>query len=134
VLLVDSQTGSTQEIAAPAGATSGLAWLDAHSLVLNQPLQLGTPNQLFHVRVPTGSLSRITNDPNDYFGISVSADRSSLVTGRRDARMDVWVGDGEGAAGRNAVQRVPISIERLVWSGQQLLYGGSSVDGPRSFA
>jgi len=69
-------------------------------------------------------MSRLTNDPNDYTGVSVSGDSSALVTSRRDARMDLWVGDGGGAAGTEVVRRVPISIERITWSGDRLLYGG----------
>jgi Tol biopolymer transport system component len=123
LLFVDSQSGSTQDVMVNSGTTSGLSWLDAESLVLNQPLQPGAPNQLFRLHYPTGSLSRLTNDPNDYV-ISLSSDRSGLVTGRRDARMDVWVGDGEASTGAEVVQRVPISIERLAWSGDRLLYNG----------
>ena len=123
VVFVDSRDRLDQEVPVPDGATGGLGWLDAQSLVLNLPPQLGAPNQLFRLPYPAGPLSRLTNDPNDYVGVSLSGDRRDLVTGRRDARMDVWVGDGGGATGSDVVQRVPISIERLAWSGEQLLYG-----------
>jgi serine/threonine protein kinase len=122
VLFVDSGTGETREVAAPIAVTGGLAWLDPHSLVFNGPVHLGELSQLFRLEYPSGSVTRLTNDPNDYVGISLSGDRGTLVTGRRDPRMDVWVGDGGAGAGRDVVQRVPISVERLVWSGDRLLY------------
>jgi Tol biopolymer transport system component len=73
-------------------------------------------------------LSPFTNDPNDYVGISLSRDRRRLVTTRRDARVDVWVGDGSATTGADVVHRVPINIlERVAWAGDRLLY--SSVVG-----
>ena len=80
-------------------AASGLSWLNAESLVLNQPAQIGSPSQLFRLPYPAGPLSRLTNDANDYVGASLTSDGSGLVTGRRDWRMDVWVGDGGGGDG-----------------------------------
>jgi serine/threonine protein kinase len=123
VIIVDSEKGSARDIAVPRGTTSGLSWLNGESLVLNQPPQVGGPNQLFRLPYPGGPLSRLTNDPNDYIGASLSGDGSGLVTARRDRRMDVWVGDGGGTTGTEVVRRAPISVERLAWSGNQLLYG-----------
>jgi len=125
VVFVDSQTGSTQRVQLASGLTNGLTWLDAQSLVLNQPAQIGGMHQLWRLAYPSGTVTRLTNDPNDYVGASVTGDRRDLVTGRRDARMDVWVGDGKGVAGTTVVQRVPVSIERIAWSGNRLLYAGS---------
>jgi eukaryotic-like serine/threonine-protein kinase len=126
VIFVDSENGSARGVAVPNGITSGLSWLDGESLVLNQPPQFGSPNQLFRLTYPAGPLSRLTNDPNDYIGASLSGDGRGLVTARRDARMDVWVGDGGGTTGTEVVRRAPIQgqrLARLAWSGNQLLYG-----------
>ena len=125
---MDSATGSIQDGKVPIGSSGddGLSWLDAQSLVLNLPAQFGAPNQLIRQPYPAGPLSRLTNDPNDYVGISLSGDRRRLVTARRDARMDLWVGDGGAATGTDVVQRapVPMSVERVAWAGDRLLYGG----------
>ncbi len=104
----------------------GLSWLDARSLVLNYPAQLGAPSQLMRQPYPAGPLSRLSNDPNDYVGISLSGDRRRLVTSRRDARMDLWLGDGGATTGADVVQRVPVptSIDRVAWAGDRLLYSG----------
>jgi serine/threonine protein kinase len=123
MVFVDSGTGSMQDVTVPIAPMDGLSWLDARSLLLNSPAQLGAPSQLIRQRSPAGPLSRLTNDPNDYVGISLSGDRSRLVTSRRDARMDLWVGDGGAATGSDVVQRVPISIDRVAWAGDRLLYG-----------
>jgi serine/threonine protein kinase/Tol biopolymer transport system component len=124
VLFVDSQTGSSHEATLPNGTTSGLGWLDAQSLVVNQPAQLGSPNQLFRLSYPSGQLSRLTNDPNDYIGVSATSDGRSLVTGRQDLRSDVWVGDGAASTGSQAVGPSPAIVPRLAWSGDWLLYAG----------
>ena len=125
-MFVDSGTGSIQDIKVPSGTMNGLSWLDARSLVLNYPAQLGAPNQLIRQPYPAGPLSRLTNDPNDYVGISLSGDRRRLVTGRRDARMDLWVGDGGATTGADVVQRVPspMGVDRVAWAGDRLLYSG----------
>ena len=125
IVFVDSGSGSIQGVKVPNGSTGamdGLSWLDARSLVLNHPTQLGAPRQLIRQPYPDGPLSRLTNDPNDYVGISLSGDRRRLVTGRQDARMDLWVGDGGATTGADVVQRVPISLERVAWAGDRLLY------------
>jgi eukaryotic-like serine/threonine-protein kinase len=126
VIFVDTENGSARDVAVPSGIRNGLSWLNRESLVLNQPQQLMGPNQLFRLPYPAGPLSRLTNDPNDYIGVSLSADGSGLVTARRDRRMDVWVGDGGATTGTEVVRRAPILGERLAdvaWSGDQLLYG-----------
>jgi Tol biopolymer transport system component len=123
-VFVDSRTGSTHEVAVqPAGTVNGLAWLDSESLVLSTPSQIGAGSQLFRLRHSGGALSRLTNDPNDYIGVSVTSDRRSLVTSRRDALMDVWVGDAAASSGKDVVQRARVSVERIQWSGDRLLYG-----------
>ena len=120
IVFVDSGTGSIQDVKVPSGhrAMDGLSWLDARSLVLNHPAQLGAPSQLIRQPYPAGPLSRLTNDPNDYVGISLSGDRRRLVTSRRDARMDLWVGDGGAATGADVVQRVPIHDRRTCGVGR----------------
>ena len=123
ILVVDSQTGATQEIAIPSGASSGLSWLDPGSLVVNLPTQLGATSQLFRVSYPAGQLSRLTNDPNDYIGVSVTRERTSLVTGRQDARSSIWVGDATGSAGAEAIQSTQSTVPRFAWLGDQVLYG-----------
>jgi hypothetical protein len=44
-------------------------------------------------------LIRLTNDLTDYAGVSLTADRTSVVTARIDRRVGVWLAD---AVGRNA--------------------------------
>jgi serine/threonine protein kinase len=123
VVVVDGETGAAHGLAVPNGVIYGLSWLDGTALAVNQASQLGSPSQLLRLSYPAGHLTRLTNDPNDYVGASLSGDRSSLVTARRDARMDIWIGDPGGVTGTEVVRRMPVSVERLAWSGDRLLYG-----------
>ena len=125
VLFVDSQTGSLQEVPSLTGVSGGLGWLDAQSLALNELPQFGGLKPVVPVPYPAGPVVRLQNDPNDYFGVSLSSNRRDLVTSRRDARMDVWIGDGGGATGSTVAQHVKVSIPRIAWSGDRLLYGGN---------
>jgi Tol biopolymer transport system component len=107
----------------PNSATTGLSWLTRDSLVINLPLEVGDMLQLFRVSYPGGQVSRLTNDPNNYVGVSVSGN-GGLVTARRDQRMDIWVGGADGSVGSDVVRRAPINVVgRLAWAGDRLVYG-----------
>jgi Tol biopolymer transport system component len=131
VLVVESDSGSSQVVkGAGAGAVEGLAWLDAQSLVLNASEQPGAPTQLFQLAYPSGAVSRLTNDLSDYRGLSLTAARSGLVTARRDARMDIWLGDGAGATGTDVAGRMAPSVPSISWAGDKLLYTASVAGKP----
>lgn len=106
-----------------AFAGVGPAWLDPGSLVVSGSIEAGAPSQLWRLSYPGGQLSRLTNDLSSYEGVSLTADRSSLVTGRADVRARVWVGDGSGTGG---VEVAPLSTGNhsrgLAWAAERLLH------------
>ena len=122
-IVVDSETGSMQGIPLLNGIISGLGWLNGESLVINQAPQIGSPIQLFRLPYPAGQVTRLTNDPNDYVGASLTAGGGGLVTARSEARMDIWVGVAGGSTGTDVVRRAPTRFDPLAWSGDRLLYG-----------
>jgi hypothetical protein len=71
VLIVDRRTGSTREVTPPNGLTWRFGWLDPHAL--NMAAQAGAQSPLFRLTYPAGTATRLTNDPNDYAGISSRA-------------------------------------------------------------
>jgi Tol biopolymer transport system component len=102
-------------------------WLGGGSLVVNAPADEGAPAQLWRVAYPEGRVSRLTNDINNYRGLSLSADRSSIVTSRSETRTSVWVGDGTASEGSDAVPP-EVSADGFVtvaWAGERLLYGAA---------
>ncbi len=75
-------------------AISGVAWLtDSSALVISAVDQ--TPGarqlQIWQLSYPEGKTRRITNDLNNYAGVSISADSASLVTVQADSVANLWV-------------------------------------------
>ena len=101
VLFTSVADGSVQAVPTPSG--SDVAWLDASSLVLSMSPEFGALVQLWRLSYPRGELTRLTNDLSSYGGVSLTADRTTLVTGRTDANVSIWVGDGDAANGTEAV-------------------------------
>jgi eukaryotic-like serine/threonine-protein kinase len=69
--------------------------------------------QLFYVSYPEGEVRDVTNDLNDYNGISITADSNSLVTVARESNSNVWVSPMNGStlssppAGTFPIERDP---------------------------
>ncbi len=83
-------------------ALGGFAWLaDGSGLVLSGVDQ--TPgarqSQIWQLSYPEGKAKRITNDLNNYSGVSLAADSASLVTVQADAVANLWVAP-DGDVGR----------------------------------
>ncbi len=92
--LVNVQTG--QET--PLGAQDWLwmrrvAWIaDGSGLILPaQPRPMGTNLQLWFVSYPDGQVYRITNDLNDYRGLSLTTDARMLVTVKSEKQSNIWL-------------------------------------------
>jgi Tol biopolymer transport system component len=127
IVFVDEATRS--ETALPGRAWGGLAWLDGASLVLSRSVIGPGPGQLSLLSYPDGKPSRLTNDLNSYDGISLTSDRSALVTTRTERRVGVWVGDAAANSGTDMIP--PAAVEAsgfgqgIAWAGDRLLYTGS---------
>lgn len=57
----------------------------------------GGPNQLWYVDHPGGAVARITNDLNNYNGVSLSADGSTLATVQSQTSSSVWFAPNSSA-------------------------------------
>jgi serine/threonine protein kinase/dipeptidyl aminopeptidase/acylaminoacyl peptidase len=121
LVFVNAATGAARSVAGDAWA--GFAWLDGTSLVA------GTfAGQLTRVSYPDGKASRLTNDLTSYAGISVTGDRSTLVTARIERRVGIWVGDGLATSGTEVLPPAPVLATgygyKINWAGDRLLYPG----------
>ena len=116
IVVIDAVTGAAQAIPLPRRGDGGVAWLDDASLVAT------IEGQLWRVSWPQGELTRITNDLLHYRHLSLTADRSALVTARADRRAAVWVGDAAGSSGTDVVELGPGVGDAVSWAGKRLLY------------
>lgn len=67
-------------------------WLrDGSGLVVNASEQTSSPFQIWHLSYPGGEAHRITNDPNDYRGVSLTADSKVLVTVQSEVLSNIWI-------------------------------------------
>ena len=126
VISVDVASGAERLLPLPqgVGTLQGLAWLDSGSMALSGAPAPGLAVQLFRMSYPGGRLSRLTNDLNEYTGISMTADRDSLVTLRRQTRVSIWVADGTGLHGAEVVPPAQFGgmYMTVAWAGDRLLY------------
>jgi Tol biopolymer transport system component len=68
------------------------AWLaDGRGLVLTLTERPDTNAQIYYLSYPGGELRRITNDLNNYTGVSATADSSVVVTVQSDLVANLWV-------------------------------------------
>jgi eukaryotic-like serine/threonine-protein kinase len=72
---------------------------DGRGLLMNGTDPTSNLSQLYHVSLPDGELTRITNDISAYFGISVDRSGRSIVASQRSDERRIWVGD------RNALEK-----------------------------
>ena len=101
----------------------GVTFLDATSILLSQPAEIGSPVQLWRMSYPDGAVSRLTNDVNSYLGAGLDADRNSLVTSRSEMRSAIWLGDGAARSGAEVVPptRVAGPFVSVAWA-ERLLH------------
>jgi eukaryotic-like serine/threonine-protein kinase len=96
--------GAEKAISSNRWSSSGrVAWLgDGSGLILDASDQSSSLlPQLWYVPYPSGVARRITNDLNRYFGVSLTADSSALVTVQSEVSSSIWVApQGDAAAAR----------------------------------
>jgi serine/threonine protein kinase/Tol biopolymer transport system component len=72
---------------------SDFTWLpDGSGYVLAGLQKSGVPSQIWIVSYPGGRVRRVSNDLNDYYSISVSADGRTIASAQLDVASDIWVG------------------------------------------
>jgi serine/threonine protein kinase len=94
VVAVSTTDGSEKPIGSQRWWSVGrIAWLaDASGLVITAREQAqGTPKQILQLSYPQGETHRISNDLNDYGGISLTADASALVTVQSTQVSNIWL-------------------------------------------
>jgi len=96
-----------------------LEWMpDGRGLVAMAAEERGDPYQLWYVSYPGGDARRITNDLNNYGGVSLTEDAGAMVTVQSDDSARIWVGSsGDGASAREIAGPLRTSGAYLDWVG-----------------
>jgi Tol biopolymer transport system component len=126
---VKVETGSIKEIGPRRGwgGISQMAWLRDGSGFLMSAADRSTGwfFQIWFVSYPGGQVRKVTNDPNNYLGASLSRDSGVLLTLQSDWLSNIWVApDGDSK------QAVPITtgeyegLSGIAWArGGKIVYG-----------
>ena len=127
IVVVEVASGRMQAFDLARGSwVRGLAWLNDRSLLFNRGVGLANA-QIWRFSYPEGTATRLTSDINQYFGVSVTADRNQQVTARLDDRTTIWVGDKDARTGKDVVP--PSMVAWTVrWSGNRLLFDDWGTD------
>ena len=93
VYAVDVESGSTRAIGSDRWRAIGdIEWMpDGQGFIMPAADLTGTGPQLWQVEYPSGQARRVTNDLNNYIGVSLSADGRSLATVQAENVSNLWV-------------------------------------------
>ena len=99
VVTVSVKDGVEKQITSQRWSAIGLlAWVADGSglLITAADAESGPSRQIWHVSYPSGEARRITNDTNNYLGVSLTKDSSALVTVQAEQTSNIWtVPDGD---------------------------------------
>lgn len=106
-----------------------VAWLaDGSGLVMSAVDRDSRIQQLWHLSYPEGTARRLTNDLNNYAGISLAAQTGDLVTIRYDQSSNIWITpittDAQARATHNG-PTIDTTQARQITSGAAKYYGGA---------
>lgn len=101
-VLINAGSGAEQEATKQRWAfVQQAAWAPhGAGLLLSGQEQQGGASQIWHLTVPGGSVEQVTNDLNNYNGVSISGDGSTIATVQSQASSSVWfapTGNADGA-------------------------------------
>ena len=69
-----------------------LAWHPTGDSLIAQGGDLSTsPSQLWEISYPAGEFRRLTNDLNEYTGVSITSDGNAIVSRERQSKSSIWV-------------------------------------------
>ncbi|HEU4595899.1 MAG TPA: protein kinase [Pyrinomonadaceae bacterium] len=112
---------SVKKVSAARWRSMGsLAWLsDGSGLVTNakdRASMPGTPMQLWHVAYPGGEAQKITNDVNNYVGVSLTADSRTILAKQGWDTANIWVApEGEDARARQITSTGTNGARNISW-------------------
>jgi len=89
---------------------------DGENLLVNAVDPVTNLSQIYLVSLSDLKETRVTNDLNSYFGLSVSRDNSKIVTCQRNFQKDIWVGEGNSPESYRKVTSESTGNLRVNWT------------------
>lgn len=106
------------------------AWMtDGSGLVFIAVDNPGSPNQVWHYSPESGQARRITNDLNDYRGVSLSGDADSLVTVQRHVASSLWVAPADDPDAATQIASETGALSQIKFTSDEKIIYGSSASG-----
>jgi serine/threonine protein kinase/Tol biopolymer transport system component len=133
VVEVNAEDGTERPVTTETWIGVGqLAWLgDGSGMLMLAVDRESRLTQLWHLSYPEGVARRMTNDLNNYAGISVAPQSGDIVTIRYDQSSNIWVAPvragGPQARGGGARESLAVDTSQAaqVTSGAAKYYGGA---------
>lgn len=88
----------------------------ANGLLMNAVDPVSNRRQLFHVAVPEGTLTRLTNDVSSYMNVSVDKEGKYIVGAQRNDEGRVWVGDVNDPKAMTPLSREALGHQVADWT------------------
>jgi eukaryotic-like serine/threonine-protein kinase len=109
-----------------------IAWMpDGSELLLNVQEKTGAPHQLWRVAYPGGEVLKVTNDFNNYRGVSVTAD-ASLVTVKNTLTANLFVAPFEKLENARQLTFVEgVAFYGISWTPNARIVYSSNLGGKR---
>jgi serine/threonine protein kinase/Tol biopolymer transport system component len=89
---------------------------DGSGLLITSMDPASNIQQLYHVSLPDGTKTRVTNDLNFYFGISVDRESRNIVTAQQSTLYKVWVGEASNLSSLKPVTQDQNAFRYVDWT------------------
>jgi len=89
---------------------------DGRGILLNATDPVSNLSQIYYVDPASGKQTRITNDLNEYVGVSVDLTGKIIVSAQRHDETMVWAGPTANLASATAVSPEPNAYLKAVWT------------------
>jgi serine/threonine protein kinase/dipeptidyl aminopeptidase/acylaminoacyl peptidase len=115
-------------------AIEGLDWLPDGSGMIMSALEENPTSghrQIWQITYPAGAARRVTNDLNNYAGVSISSDSTAMVTEQSEVNSNLWVAPGGDAARARQITSGSNSYENaLSWTPDGRIVYVTDANGP----
>src|SRR6266581_1043820 len=108
-----------------------MVWLrDGSGLVFTARESVASPSQIWYLSYPGGEVHRITDDLNDYLGMSLTAASSALVTVQSEQVSNIWIAPNENTRLASQVTYSKFDgLESISWTPDNKIVYDSAASG-----